>query len=382
MKLLVVNWQDGANPQSGGAEIHLHEIFGRLAARGHSVALLVSGWGSAPARAEADGMTIFRTGSRYTFNTAAPACFRRELAARRFDLVVEDLNKAPLYTPRWAASPVVLLVHHLFGATAFREASPPVAAATWLLERTIPNFYRGLPVQAVSESTAEDLVRRGLRREDISVIHNGVDLEFLTPGDQPRFAVPTFAYVGRLRRYKRIDLILRAVAELKQRGTLVRLVIAGKGPFEGHLRAQADRLGIADRVEFRGFVSEDEKRELLRRAWANVYTSPKEGWGITNVEAAACGTPTVASDSPGLRESVLHQSTGLLVPHGDVPALASAMAALGASSELRQRLGEAALRWAQRFSWDRAAELTEKHLLGVAGEQLKTAAGSAGAAAT
>jgi glycosyltransferase involved in cell wall biosynthesis len=160
------------------------------------------------------------------------------------------------------------------------------------------------------------------------------------------------------------------------------LVIAGKGPCDGRLRSLADRLGIADRVEFRGFVSESEKRELLRRAWAHVYTSPREGWGITNVEAAACGTPTVASDSPGLRESVIHQATGLLVPHGDTRALASAMASLAADAALRYRLGEGALRWAQRFSWDRAAALTEEHLLGVLGEQPGAAARIAGAAAT
>lgn len=368
MRILVVNWQDLANPQSGGAETHLHEVFGRLAARGHEVALLASGFAGARDRAEADGMRIFRTGGRHSFSLAAPAFFRRHLASTRWDVVVEDLNKVPLFSPRWVRRPLVLLVHHLFGATAFREASAPVAAATWLLERTIPRVYRGLPTQAVSESTADDLVARGLRRGDIEVIHNGVDLAFLTPSAAvERFAEPTFAYVGRLRKYKRVDLVLEAVALLRDRGLPVRLRIAGRGADEGRLRGIAARLGLGPLATFEGFVTEERKRELLRGAWAAVIASPKEGWGISNVEAAACGTPCIAADAPGLRESVRHGETGLLVPYGDARALADAMASLARDPARVEALGAGGRRFAERFSWEAAADRTEAHLAGVAG---------------
>jgi glycosyltransferase involved in cell wall biosynthesis len=368
LKILVLNWQDLANPQSGGAEIHLHEIFGRLAERGHEVTLLCSGWPGARPRAETGGMRIHRTGGRNTFSLAAPAYYRRHLAAEPWDVVVEDLNKVPLFAPYWVKRPLVLLVHHLFGATAFREASAPFAAATWLLERPIPLAYRGLPTQAVSESTADDLVQRGLRREDIRVIHNGVDLRFFAPDPRvARFPEPTFLYVGRLKRYKRIDLAIDAVALLRDRGTRVRLLVAGRGDEEPRLRAQVERLGVADRVTFEGFVTEERKRELLRACWATVLPSPKEGWGITNIEAGACGTPAVAADSPGLRESVVHDRTGLLVPYSDAAKLADALGSLAADPERVARLGAAARAFAEGFSWDRAAELTEAHLAEVAG---------------
>ena len=142
MNLLVLNWQDRLNPQAGGAETHLHEIFGRLAGRGHQVTLLVSGWAGAAARDEVDGMEVHRAGGRYTFSLAAPAYYRRRLRSSTFDVIVEDLNKVPLLSPLWAGPPVVLLVHHLFGITAFQEASPPLAAATWLLERPLGRVYR------------------------------------------------------------------------------------------------------------------------------------------------------------------------------------------------------------------------------------------------
>jgi glycosyltransferase involved in cell wall biosynthesis len=367
VKLLVINWQDLANPQSGGAEVHLHEIFGRLARRGHDVTLLCSGFPGAKAVDEADGMRIHRTGGRHTFTLAAAPYYRRHLARERFDVVVEDLNKVPLFTPWWVRRPLVLLVHHLFGSTAFREASAPFAAATWLLERPIPLVYRGLPAQAVSESSRDDLVERGLRREDVRVIHNGVDVDFFRPdASVPRAAEPSFLSVGRLKKYKRIDHAIEAVAALKSRGRPVRLLVAGKGDDEPRLRAATQALDVAELVRFEGFVTEERKRDLMRQAWATVQPSPKEGWGITNVEAAACGTPTVASDSPGLRESVVHGQTGLLYPHGDIAALADALERLASAPAEVARLGEGAHRFAQGFTWERAADLTEAHLAEVA----------------
>jgi glycosyltransferase involved in cell wall biosynthesis len=338
-------------------------VFGRLARRGHRVTLLVSGWRGAAQRMHLDGMDVHRTGGRHTFALAAPAYFRRHLAGNDYDVVIEDLNKVPVYAPLWARAPVVLLVHHLFGRTAFEEASFPVAGVTWLLERTVPRCYRRLPVQAVSESTAQDLVARGFDRGRIRVIENGVDLEYYAPApSQPRFAEPTALYLGRLKKYKRIDLVVRAMARLRDDGVHARLVIAGQGDARGEIEALCDELGVRDRVELAGFVSEARKRELFRRSWVHVLASPNEGWGISNMEAAACGTATVASDSPGLRDSVRHGVSGYLVPHGDVQALAARLGALLQDLALCERLGGSARRFAEGFSWERSATETEAHL--------------------
>jgi glycosyltransferase involved in cell wall biosynthesis len=327
------------------------------------VTLLTSSWDDAPARARIDGMDVHRVGGRHTFPLAAPGYYRRQLARRRYDIVIEDLNKVPVFAPAWAGVPVVLLVHHLFGGTAFEEASAPVAGMTWLLERPLPVLYRRLPVQAVSESTAQDLVDRGFRRDRIEVIENGVDLDFYSPSPEaPRFAEPTVLYLGRLKKYKRVDLVLRAVARLRDRGVTARLIVAGQGDQRGQLEELAAGLQLLGQVEFAGFVSEERKRELFRRTWVHVLTSPKEGWGISNVEAAACGTATVASDSPGLRDSVRDRETGFLVPHGNVDALAERLRAILQDPQLRDTLGEGARRFAARHSWERSAAMTEAHL--------------------
>lgn len=357
LRILVVNWQDRENPQSGGAETHLHEIFGRLACAGHEVTLLVSGWKGCRPRATLDGMDVHRTGGRYTFSLAAPAYYRRLLAGRGFDVVVEDLNKVPLFTPAWVPAPSVLLVHHLFGTTAFEEASFPVAAATWLLELGVPRAFAGRPVVAVSQSTREDLGRRGLDPRPIEVIPNGIEpgrYRPATPAD--RAAEPTVVFLGRIKKYKRVDLVLEAVRRLRDRGRPVRLVVGGKGDHAPALQDHARRLGLAEAVDFPGFLSEEDKQGLFRSAWVHALTSPKEGWGIANIEAAACGTPTVASDAPGLRESVVHGETGLLVPHGDVAALADALDRILSDPGLRDAMGRRARAFAEGFSWDASAD--------------------------
>lgn len=361
MRILVVNWQDRENPRAGGAEIHLHEIFGRLAARGHEVTLLCSGWAGAPAETELDGIRVVRVGSRYTFALHGRAAFQDRIGGgREFDVIVEDVNKCPLFCTHWSTRPVVALVPHLFGATAFRQELPPVAAVVWASEKLMPAAYRNSPVLVISESTAEDLVDRGFRREQIEISYPGIDHEFFTVDSSVRrYEQPTLVYAGRLQRYKSLDVVLRAVARVRDRGMGVRFLIAGQGNDRDRLESITDSLGLRDLVTFLGYISEEDKRELLRRAWANVYPSPKEGWGISNIEAAACGTPSLASDAPGLRESVVDGRSGYLIPHGDVEKWAHGISLVCSDPRLRDQLGTRAIEHAARFTWEETADETE-----------------------
>ncbi|MDE3172437.1 MAG: glycosyltransferase family 4 protein [Gemmatimonadota bacterium] len=359
MRILLVNWQDRENPQGGGAEIHLHEIFGRLAARGHEVALLCGGWPGCAPRATLDGIEVHRVGTRHTFPFFARRYYDRVLRGT-CDVLVEDVNKVPLYTPRWGAPRVMTLVPHLFGGTAFHELPAPLAAAVWLAERPLGRAYRDVPFEAISVSTAEDLARRGIPRRRIEVIYPGIDTASYTPAPGTRAPAPTFAYLGRLKHYKGVHLVIRAFARMSHRRAV--LEIAGAGDYRPRLERLAAALDLGGRVRFLGRISEQEKLALLRRAWALVFASPKEGWGITNLEAAACATPVVASNSPGIRESVRHDETGFLVPHGDTAAMAAAMDRLADDPPLVESLGVHARRFAETFTWERAADETERHL--------------------
>jgi glycosyltransferase involved in cell wall biosynthesis len=360
VRVLVVNWQDRENPQSGGAEIHLHEIFGRLASWGHGVTMLCGGWPGCAPRATLDGLDVHRVGTRYTFPFLARGYWRRALRAAAFDALVEDINKVPLYTPRWGARNVIGLVPHLFGETAFDELGVALGSAVWLAERPLAVAYRSTPFEAISDSTADDLVARGIRRERIRVIYPGVACDRYTPSPAARSASPTFAYLGRLKKYKGIDIVIRAFARLTD--PAARLEIAGSGDYRGALEALVTSLDLTGRVRFLGFVTEEEKQALLRRAWALALASPKEGWGLTNLEAAASGTPVVASNSPGIRESVRDGETGFLVEHGDVSAFADRLGRLAAAPRLVASMGVTARTFAETFTWDRAARMTETHV--------------------
>jgi glycosyltransferase involved in cell wall biosynthesis len=269
--------------------------------------------------------------------------------------VIEDINKIPFFAPRWAKAPVLGVVPHLFGTTVFAETDPLSGLYVVAHEALIPSVYRDVPFMAISESTRDDLVARGVRSEHVTVVHCGMDHDRYRPS-AVKAADPTVVFLGRLRKYKGVDVLLEAFALVAAELPNARLEIVGDGPHKGRLERRAARLGLSDRVRFRGFVPAAEKVALLSAAHVAVCPSPKEGWGLTVIEANACGTAVVASRSPGLVDSVRDGETGLLVPHGDARELAAAIRRVLEDEALRARLERRGLEWAATFTWDRCAE--------------------------
>ena len=316
---------------------------------------LTSGFDGGAPETEIDGMRVLRRGHWYDANHALPKAYKRELKGERFDAVIEDVNKLPFFAPRWADAPVLAVVPHLFGTTAFAETGPLQALYVMAHEALMPSVYRGVPFLAISESTRDDLVARGIPADHIAVVHCGLDHARYrkTAEKEPR---PTIAFLGRLRKYKGVDVLLDAFAELRTRLPDARLWIVGDGPYKATLERRAQRLGLQDHATFFGFVPSAEKVARLSAAHVAVCPSPKEGWGLTVVEANACGTAVVASRSPGLVDSVKDGETGILVPHGDARALAAAIERVLTDATLRASLETKGLAWSQTFTWDRCAD--------------------------
>ncbi len=369
-KILIINWQDRLNPYFGGAEVHLHEIYGRLAHRDdYEITLLCAAFPGCRSEEILDGIRVIRSeGNRNTFNYRVKKEYRKLLeSGEKFDLIIEDMNKMPFMTPKWADVPVIAQVHHFFGKTIWLEFAWYLFAfplyVMWGEKRALRLYAKEkIPVISVSESTAGDLVRNGVGRENISIIYNGIFTEVFHPNSiVEKFSKPTIVYLGRIKTYKRVDVIIRAMHAIRERVPGTRLVIIGSGDGLPALRKLADTLSLSEEiVKFAGFISEEEKVEYLRRAWIAVNTSPKEGWGIVGMEAQACGTPVVVSDAPGLRESVINGETGFLFNFGDVTELADKVSTLLESSELREKMGSAAARWAANFTWEKAADDTDR----------------------
>jgi glycosyltransferase involved in cell wall biosynthesis len=359
-KILVVNWRDIKNPNLGGAEVNFQEIFKRLVRRGHEVTLLCSRHDYSFSEEEwVDGIRIIRRGNRHTFNYTVPGVYRREFSNSNIDILIDDCSKIPFFTPLYVHHPLFVIVHHLHGTSIYGDALLPAAMYVHMTERLIPFFYKNVPFVAVSQSTKNELVRKGLRADHIEVVHNGVDHESYKPDESARSPSPLIACVTRLKKYKGVHLLLRAMKHVLKEVPDAKLIVAGSGDYGPALHKLAHRLHLDDCVQFTGFLTVEQEVDVYRRAHVVVNPSAKEGWGLTVIEANACATPVVAAEAPGLIDSVLDRETGFLYPHSDVKAMAGYIARLLKDEQLRKRMGARGFRWANEFTWQNAADKIE-----------------------
>ena len=358
MKILVVNWRCIRNPLAGGAEIYMQETFRRLVERGHEVTQLAERFPGSEPEETLDGIRVLRMGGAQTFNFAVYRNLKRVVAEGGYDIVVDDLNKIPFYSPWLVRKPVLAILMHLFRGSIFREAFFPLASYVWLTESIIPWAYGKRPFTVLSESSKRDVVRLGISPERIAVVPPGTDFDRFSP-DESVAREPILLHVGRIKKYKSVDHLLRAARLLKDRGLDFRVVIVGSGDDRPRLEQITREQALGEAVEFTGFISEEEKVNWYRRSAVLVENSVKEGWGLIVMEANGCGTPVVVARSPGLVDSSKDGVNGLFYEYGDIEDLAAKLDTLLVDDELRRRLGRQAIDWAHQWTWDAAADATE-----------------------
>ncbi|HHI02559.1 MAG TPA: glycosyltransferase family 1 protein [candidate division Zixibacteria bacterium] len=357
MNILALNWQDISNPLAGGAEVHLEELLRRISARGHTVTLFCSGYSGAKPEEDIEGVHIIRRGNRYNFNLIAPFYLRKLVKGGNFDVLIEDINKIPFYTPLYLNIPTLVVIPHLFSTSVFKEINFLLGLYIYLSEMPLVSVYRGRKFNVISESTAEDMSQKGIPADDISVIHCGIDDSVYSYNDAiAKYDEPTILYLGRIKKYKSIDHLILAFERVRENIPEVRLYIVGSGDYLESLKKLAGKLKLDDKVYFAGYVSVAKKIEFLRKSHVAVYPSLKEGWGLTNIEANACGTSVIAADSPGLRDSVSDGETGFLYQYGNIDQLAEKLEKILTDKNVRTNLEEGGRRWARKFSWDDAAD--------------------------
>jgi glycosyltransferase involved in cell wall biosynthesis len=367
VKILVFNWRDIKNPEAGGAEVHLHETFRRIASR-HSVTLVSSAFRGCNRVELVDDIRIIRIAGKVSFTYVAPLYYLAKLRHEDFDIVVEDISKMPLLTPVYVRKPLVAIIHMIHGRILYRELFWPMAVGVDVSERLVPLIYRNIRLVTGSGglSLREELKHMGIAEQSITSVHTGFDAS-LYKRKNGLGGEPCVAYVGRVTRYKQVDHLISAFRVVKNAVPEARLVIAGKGDYK-QLERLVRQLGLNRCVELIGEVSETDKVAILQKAWVVVIPSCKEGWGLSVIEANGCGTPAIAYGVPGLRDSIKDKETGLLVPSNDIGKLAQAIIEVLTDSVLLQRLSHSATRWACSFSWDKTAEEIETVLKEVAQE--------------
>jgi glycosyltransferase involved in cell wall biosynthesis len=357
MKILLLNWQDIRNPYGGGAEVYLHQIFQRLAAKGHEITLFCSQFHSASAEEEIDGLRIVRKGNRSLFNYVVPVEYAKRFRHEQYDIIIDDINKIPFYTPLYVKEPLLGMVMHLFGNAIFKEASAPAAAYVYGTERLALKIYRKTPLVAISDSTRKELLSNGFREENIFLVPCAVNHSSYRQLQDIHRTEPLIGYVGRIKKYKSVDHLLQAFAIVLKEVPQIKLAVIGEGDGRPGFQRLAHDLHIDHATTFTGFLPMEEKVRLLNQMQIVVNTSAKEGWGLTVTEANACGAPAVASDVPGLRDAVIDGETGLLYEYGNIEQLAQKILLLLRDDRLRERLTTGALSYARSLTWDASAKI-------------------------
>ncbi len=353
-RIHVLAWRDLDDVEAGGSEVHIHEVARLWAAAGLEVTMRTSWAQGQPTEAIRDGYKVIRRAGRHmVFPRAAAAELFRRTGPR--DALVEIWNGMPFLSPLWDPGPRVIFLHHLHAEMWAMTLGPRLGALGELLERRVaPPLYRRSAIATLSESSKAELVSElGFSPARVTVVHPGVDPRY-SPGTTAESPEPLVMAVGRLAPVKRYDALVRAAHAARQRVPNLRLEIVGEGFERPLIESVVDELDAGGWVTLRGSITEAEKIDLFRRAWVIASASAREGWGMTLTEAAACGTPAVATRIAGHEDAIRDGVSGLLADPGP-RALGAAIAEVLGERTLRERLGRGALERAAELTWSNTA---------------------------
>lgn len=349
----ILNWRDPWHPEGGGSELYVQQVAERLRDSGTEVTWVTAAYPDAPRDEVIDGIRYVRRGGHISvYLWVAWLFLTRRIAPS--GAVLEVQNGMPFLATWLTRRPVTVLVHHVHREQ-WSVVGPVLARVGWFLEsRVAVRANRGNRYLAVSDVTRRELVELGVPAGDIQIAYNGMPPEpSYTP--RPRAATPTLVVLSRLVPHKRIEHAIAALTALATDFPDIQLRVMGDGWWAGHLHDHAAELGVADRVTFLGHVDERTKFEELSEAWLHLMPSVKEGWGLSIMEAARVGVPSVAyADAGGVAESILDGVTGLLA-HDEEHFTAQVRDLLSDPVKLEQMAEKARLR-TDEFTWEAAAE--------------------------
>lgn len=331
--------------------MRLHRIYAPLTTQGHEVFLYSCAFKGCKREEVIDGIHVKRRGNDLLFAPLCTLSLRTWVRTHQPDIVVEELNKLPFYSPVVYKGPLMVQMAHLWRNSIFKEACLPVALVVWFFEQTIGWFYKNCWFSVYSTCTQLDLAQLGVNDRRNRLIYCGGDLSAYTPGQQKR--EPFIVWISRLQKYKGPTDAVEILEKLLPEFPDLKLVIVGEGPFRPQLEAFIAKKQMQDHVTLTGFISEEEKIDLLQRAAVHLQSSYKEGWGLSVIEANCCGCPVVANDTTGLRDSCRDHETGLLYRHCDVDDGAEKVRSILTDETLCRRLVKKGYEWGRSFSWER-----------------------------
>jgi len=372
MKILIFNWRDINHPLSGGAEISLFEHAKYWKKMNNDVTWFSSSFKNAKKEERIDGIRFIRKGSHYTVHIWAFLYYLKKKFGK-VDVVIDSFHFIPFFTPLYIPSDkIVGLINEIAGKVWFENLNYFFALIGFYLEPLLFKFYNKNVLITGSESTKKELIKVGLKRSNIRIIHHGVNI---VKNNLKKETIPTIIFLGRISFDKGIKDALDIFVKIAKENKTIRLWIVGKEEkpkmMESMLRSID--LNIKAKIKYFGFVSEKKKFELLKRAWILIHPSKKEGWGLNVIEAASQGTPTVGYNVEGLRDSVKNGETGILVsPSNTGEFIASVNKMLNANRKnLYLNFSNKAIDWSKQFNWDTSSKQSLSVLIAIYEKNIK-----------
>jgi len=357
LRIAFFNWRDIKNPDAGGAEVYNHELLKRLAAKGNRITIFTSLFPGASEKEIIDGVEHVRYAGKFMIYPKSYFCYKKHVEGK-YDVIIEGINGVPFFTKFFAKEKVVPLVYQLTRDNWYSGIAFPAAFVGYHSEDNVLSLYKKNPAITISESGKKDLEKLGF--ENIEIIYASHDVE--PPGKIEKEKEKTLIYLGRLAKSKRVDHAIMAFGKIGDKIKNAKLWIVGAGPEKEKLVGLVDELGLGKSVVFFGKVSQEKKAELLAKAHLMLFPGVREGWGITVLEANACGTPVVGYDVHGLRDSIKNMVNGYIVEEGDINLMAERAAELLGDENILEKISSDARAYSKKFNWDESAETLTRFL--------------------
>ncbi len=367
MRILILNWRDIKNPQGGGAEILTHEIAKRWVEKGHKVVQFSSAFPNSANEETIDGIKIIRKGhpdARFLFSSVHFLAFKYYMGYKdNFDVIVDEVHGLPFFTPWYVKKKKVVLICEVASDLWLKMFGPIFGLLGRLTEIFYLNFvYKNLSFLTISNSTKEELIKEGVKKENITVMPMGISKVKLAGLEKEKN--PTLIFVGRLSKSKGVEKAIEALDLLSKKVNSAKLWVVGDGEkgYVDYLKEMVEKKHVEEKVKFWGFVTQQKKFDLLQRATILVAPSLKEGWGLTIPEAGLTGTPAVVYNVAGLRDVVKNGINGIILKRNSPKEMVEEIERVLTDHRIYSRLSDGAKKISSAYNWDNTASVSLKVL--------------------
>ena len=358
IKILWFSWKDLKNPTAGGAEIVDEEIAKRLVKEGYEVIFVVAGFEGGKSVEKINGYQIIRLGNKWTVHWLAYRYYKKNLVGWA-DLVIDGYFAIPFFCKFYAKERNILFIHQICESIWFYQMWFPLNILGYLAEKLVLLTLKHSNVIVVSKSVKSDLKRYGFEEDKIAIITLGIRIKPVENlAEIKKYREPTVLSFGSIRPMKRPDHILKAFGIAKREIPDLKFVIAGgpSGAYGRRFLEEIKKSKYQNSISYYGQVSEAKKIELMHKAHIFCMTSVHEGWGLTVTEAASQGTPTIAYNVNGLRNSVQDKKTGILCRKNNPKELAKEIVKLFNNQPLYNTLQKSGWEFSKQINFSRSVE--------------------------